>query len=183
MQGMGRALTAQGLAHITIADVVREAGMSKRSFYEHFPNKEACFLALYAAASGAALRTLREAVSPDSPWEDQLEKALNAYFSHLASGHLLLKALFVDIHSLGPSGALVRRGVLDALAQFMCDTVNGRSRDAAGQTLSHDMAVAAIGGINEWIVRSIERDDTAALAKMAPLACALVGLLVAPSRR
>ena len=129
---MGRAVAAQGLAHTTIADVVREAGMSKRSFYEHFPNKEACFLALYAAASGAALRTLKEAVQPDRPWQDQLEAALDAYFTHLASGHQLLKALFVDIHLLGPSGAEVRREVLEALAQFMCDTVNGHRRTGFG---------------------------------------------------
>ncbi len=181
LQGMGRAVAAKGLARTTIADVVKEAGMSKRSFYEHFPNKEACFLALYAAASGAALRTLKDAVLPDHPWEHQLDRALDAYFTHLASGHLLLKALFVDIHLLGPSGAVVRRGVLDALAQFMCDTVNGRRCEARGKPISNDLALAAIGGINEWIVRSIERDDTASLPRMAPMAGALVRSLAAPS--
>ena len=181
LQGMGRALAVRGLARTTIADVVKEAGMSKRSFYEHFPNKDACFLALYAAASGAALRTLRDAVLPDRPWEDQLETALKAYFTHLASGHLLLKALFVDIHLLGSSGAVVRRGVLDALAQFMCDTVNGHRCEAGREPISHDLALAAIGGINEWIMRSIERDDTALLPRMAPTACALVRSLAAAS--
>ncbi|QCB45630.1 TetR/AcrR family transcriptional regulator [Hydrogenophaga sp. PAMC20947] len=182
LQGMGRALAARGLANTTIADVVREAGMSKRSFYEHFPNKEACFLALYAAAHGAALRTLKEAVQPDRPWLDQLEVAFEAYFSHLASGHLLLKVLFVDIHLLGPSGAVVRRGALDALTQFMCDTVNGpRRQTSAGPSISPDLALAAIGGINEWIMRSIERDEAASLPQMAPVACALVRALVPPA--
>ncbi|MEZ5700921.1 MAG: helix-turn-helix domain-containing protein [Burkholderiaceae bacterium] len=45
------AAVVQASGAITIADVVREAGVSKRSFYEHFESKEACFLALYAAAS------------------------------------------------------------------------------------------------------------------------------------
>ncbi len=174
LQGMGRALAMQGFANTTIADVVREAGMSKRSFYEHFPNKEACFLALYEAASGAALRTLKEAVQPDRPWQDQLEAAFVAYFTHLASGHQLLKALFVDIHLLGPAGAEVRRGVLGALAQFMCDTVNGPGDRVSGPPISPDLALAAIGGINEWIMRSIERDETALLPQMTPLACTLV---------
>ena len=36
---------------MTIADVVRVARVSKRTFYEHFADKEACFLALYAETS------------------------------------------------------------------------------------------------------------------------------------
>lgn len=183
LQGMGRAVAARGLAHTTIADVVREAGMSKRSFYEHFPNKEACFLSLYAAASGAALRTLREAVLPDRPWDSQLEAALEAYFTHLASGHLLLKALLVDIHLLGAPGAAVRREGLELMAQFMCDTLNGHPRGGGGPPISPDLALAAIAGINEWILRSVEREDTASLPKMAPTACALVLALAAPLER
>ena len=45
----------KGLAVTTIADIVREAGVSKRTFYEHFDGKEACFLALYRAVSASAL--------------------------------------------------------------------------------------------------------------------------------
>ena len=180
LRGMGSALAAKGLAATTIADVVREAGMSKRSFYEHFLNKEACFLALYAAASGEALRTLKAAVQPDRPWEDQLEAAMVAYFTHLAAGQQLLKTLFVDIHLLGPSGARVRRKALNALAQFMCDTVNGQRKPRLERPMSPDLALAAIGGINEWIMRSIEEDDAASLPRLAPTACALVRSLAQP---
>lgn len=183
LQGMGRALATQGLANTTIADVVREAGMSKRGFYEHFPNKEACFLALYEAASAAALRTLKEAVQPDSPWQDQLEAAFSAYFTHLVSGHQLLKTLFVDIHLLGPAGAAVRRAVMDGFVQFMCDTVNRPTHGLPSAPISPELALAAIGGINEWIVRSIEQGDAASLPQMTPLACVLVRSLAPLSGR
>ena len=50
-EGLAAAIAAKGYAAVTIADVVRLARVSKRTFYEHFADKEACFLALYAETS------------------------------------------------------------------------------------------------------------------------------------
>ena len=49
--GLAAAIAEKGYAAVTIADVVRHARVSKRTFYEHFADKEACFLALYAETS------------------------------------------------------------------------------------------------------------------------------------
>ena len=101
LQAMGSSAADRGFAATTIADIVREAGVSKRTFYEHFVSKEACFLALYRAVSASALRTLSESVRPEKPWHHQIETALNAYFGHLSAGPRLLRTLFVEIHHLG----------------------------------------------------------------------------------
>src|SRR3990167_1507133 len=49
LQAMAGVSASKGVAAATIADIVREAGVSKRTFYEHFDRKDACFLALPAA--------------------------------------------------------------------------------------------------------------------------------------
>src|SRR5262249_35091475 len=54
--GMLEAVEARGFAGTTIADVARHARVSKRTFYEHFDSKEACFLAAYVAASDEMLK-------------------------------------------------------------------------------------------------------------------------------
>ncbi|AOS79814.1 MULTISPECIES: TetR/AcrR family transcriptional regulator [Hydrogenophaga] len=162
----------KGLAATTVSDVVREAGVSKRSFYEHFSDKDACFLVLYRQASASALRTLRESVQPDRPWQAQLEAALHAYFAHLAGGPQLLRTLFVEIHHLGAAGAAVRREVMRTLADFMRDTVN-RDRDAA-HALSEAMALAAVGAITELVLDAIERGEQARLTELTPAASDIV---------
>ena len=48
---MGLAVADKGYPATTIADVVRHARVSKRTFYESYPDKEACFLATYATIS------------------------------------------------------------------------------------------------------------------------------------
>ena len=68
--GMVAAVAERGYAATTITDVVRHARVSRRTFYEHFADKEACFLAAYDAVSDAMLarsRARRRALA--SGWE------------------------------------------------------------------------------------------------------------------
>lgn len=176
LQAMGSAAADKGFAATTIADIVREAGVSKRTFYEHFTTKEACFLALYRAVSATALRTLSEALQPERPWQSQVESALSAYFAHLSGGPRLLKTLFVEIHHLGEEGARARREVMQQLADFMLVTVNA-TEGTATRRLSPTLAVAVVGGINELILQAIERNQADQLVRLTPTASELVRLL------
>lgn len=173
---MAHLASGKGFAATTIADLVTEAGVSKRTFYEHFASKETCFLALYRAASGSALRTLREAVRPERPWQDQVEQALDAYFAHLAVNPRLVHALFVEIHHLGPEGLRVRREVLRQLADFMLATVNGGSTDGPPR-LSPELALAAVGGITELLLQRLEAGQAGSLRELTPSAAAIVRAL------
>lgn len=169
LQAMATVAADKGLALTTIADIVRAAGVSKRTFYEHFDSKEACFLALYRAASASALRTLREALKTDRPWQTQIEQALDAYFEHLAAGPGLVRVLFVDIHHLGPEGLRARREVMQQLADFMVSTVNGAALPSATplRAISPAMAMAAVGAINELVLQAIEQGNAAQLKNLS----------------
>lgn len=175
LQAMAELATDKGVAATTIADLAARAGVSKRTFYEHFAGKEACFLALYRAASGSALRTLREAVRPERPWQDQVEQALHAYLAHLEMNPRLVHALFVEIHHLGPEGLRVRREVLRQLADFMLATVNGAA-DAASR-LSPELALAAVGGITELVLQRVEAGEADRLTALTPGAATIVRAL------
>jgi len=178
LQALGSIAADKGFAATTIADIVREAGVSKRTFYEHFTSKEACFLALYRAVSASALRTLSEALPLGRPWQSQVELALGAYFAHLSAGHRLLRTLFVEIHHLGGEGAAVRREVMQQLADFMLKTVNRAGQSGTtGHTLTPTMAMAAVGGINELVLQAIERHEEAQLIGLTAAACEIVRAL------
>ncbi len=178
LQAMGSSAADRGFAATTIADIVREAGVSKRTFYEHFASKEACFLALYRAVSASALRTLSESVRPEKPWHHQIESALNAYFAHLSAGPRLLRTLFVEVHHLGEEGAAVRREVMQHLADFLLQTVNHPGGGpGASHALSSTLAVAAVGGINELVLMAIERGEAEQLTGLTPAASEIVRAL------
>jgi AcrR family transcriptional regulator len=164
LEGMAHAVAAKGYAEATIADVVREAGVSRRTFYEHFRDKAECFIALYEAASHNALKVLREAVDPDQGWEQQLERAIGAYLQGMASNPVLLRTLFVEILALGPDGLQARRRVNQEIADYMRDVV----------PVAPQLAMAVVGGMHELVLQAVEDGRAADLAELTPTACALV---------
>lgn len=177
LQALASVASDKGYAATTIADIVRDAGVSKRTFYEHFGSKEACFLLLYRTVSASALRTLSDAVKPDRPWQDQLEHALGAYLSHLAFRPALLRTLFVEIHHLGADGAQARREVMQHLADFMLNTVRSANVPFASPMLHGALAMAAVGAINELILERIEQGGASDLAGLSGSASEVVRLL------
>src|SRR3954471_17932119 len=84
LQGMAQAVAAKGYADTTIGDIVREASVSRRTFYEHFNTKAELLIALYEAASHNALRVLQDSIDPTHEWETQMESALSAYLASMS---------------------------------------------------------------------------------------------------
>lgn len=153
--GMARAVAQQGWVDCTIADIVREAGVSKRTFYEHFQTKSDCLVALYESASRNALRHLDSVLDPNRHWQDQVESAMTAYLGVLAENPIMLRALFIDILGLGSQGLAARRRVNVAVADFLLGVVNPMRDD---RVMSPSMAMAVVGGINELVLQLIEKD-------------------------
>jgi AcrR family transcriptional regulator len=154
LRGMAAAVAVKGYADTTIADVVREASVSRRTFYEHFRDKAECLIALYEAASRNALGVLREAIDPTHGWEEQVERAIRAYLECLASNPVLLRTLFVEILGLGPDGLEVRRAMHREMADFLLQLVNAGTAPHAGMT--PEIAIAVIGGMHELVLQAIE---------------------------
>lgn len=167
---MSHAVARQGYAAVTIADLAAAARVSKRSFYEQFSGKAECFAALYEAASLRAFQVLRDAIDPCHHWHDQVEKALAAYLDALARNPSLLSTLFIDIMALGPSGLAARRRSTDQLADLIMQL--------AGPSLDRDHAVAIIGGMHEWVLQAVERQQVDRLPALAPPAARLVRAVV-----
>ncbi|HYF17629.1 MAG TPA: helix-turn-helix domain-containing protein [Ramlibacter sp.] len=170
LEGMARAVAEKGYAATTIADIVREASVSRRTFYEHFDSKAECLVALYEAASHNALKVLRGAIDPHHPWQTQVERALSAYFQGLAANPILMRTLYVEILGLRPEGLASRRRVNTEIAQFMLGVVNAQG----GAGLSPQMAMAVVGGINELVLEYIEQDRVAQLTELVAPAAQLV---------
>jgi len=173
LEGMAHAVAAKGYADTTIADIVREASVSRRTFYEHFTSKAECLIALYEAASHNALKVLQGAIDPAQPWQAQVEGALTAYLGCMAANPVLMRTLYIEILGLGPQGLAARRRVNQEIADFMLRVVNG-AQGKGTPPLSRQMAMAVVGGINELVLEYLEQDKLDRLAELAVPAGALV---------
>ena len=170
LEGMAHAVAAKGYAETTIADIVREASVSRRTFYEHFATKAECLVALYDAASRNALKVLREAIDPARDWEAQVETATAAYLGALASNPVLLRTLYIEILGLGAVGLAARRRVNQEIADFIVGVVGS----GGGKPLAPELAMAIVGGINELVLQYIEQDRVEHLAEVVGPASRIV---------
>src|SRR4051794_16802232 len=86
LDAMARAVAAKGYAKLTVSDVVALAGVSRRTFYEHFADKEECFLESYTAGASAIAAELAATVraSGKTDWHDRGRIGMNAYTRNLA---------------------------------------------------------------------------------------------------
>lgn len=173
LEGMAHAVAAKGYADTTIADIVREASVSRRTFYEHFSTKAECLIALYEAASHNALMVLRDAIDPAHGWQTQVETALSAYLGAMAQNPVLMRTLFIDILGLGAEGLEARRRVNREIAEFMLGVVNAPGNNRRNP-LVPGMAMAVVGGINELILEYIEQDKVSQLLELVGPASELV---------
>jgi AcrR family transcriptional regulator len=178
LEGMALAVAHKGYADSTIADVVREAGVSRRTFYEHFASKAECLIALYEAASRNALQVLRDAIDPGHDWEEQVERALAAYLGCMAANPVLMRTLFIEILGLGAEGLAARRRVNREIADYMLGVVNAGKH---GRRLPPELAMAVVGGIHELVLQAIEQDRAGQLGQLVGPATRLVLAVTAAS--
>ena len=109
LEAVGRAVAERGYAAATIDDVVRGAGVSKKTFYEHFTDKLDCFLAAYEAASDELLEHVRGAQDAAEPeWLARTRAGIHAYLRWLAAEPALARVFLIEIAAAGPE-ALERR--------------------------------------------------------------------------
>jgi AcrR family transcriptional regulator len=172
---MAALLAERPYSTVTIADIARQAHVSKRTFYEHFADKEACFIACYAALSDVVLQATLEATTGDLPWEKKVRASTRAYLSTLESQPALTRSLMMDIYAAGPEALRVRRQVQRRFADQLRKIVAaGKRDDAKKPKLSEAMATAIIGGINELVLVAVEEGRADRLTELATTADALL---------
>jgi|SRR5215211_923709 len=91
-----------------VADVLERAAISRKTFYEQFADKEACFLAAYDAASVRIRDAVRTAAREQDSWDASVRAGIEALLSFLAAEPAQARLLVVEVTGAGPS-ALRRR--------------------------------------------------------------------------
>jgi AcrR family transcriptional regulator len=116
---MLRVLPRHGYPTTTIADVTREAGVSRAAFYQQFAGKEECFLAAYDLASAWFCERIEAAVADRPDWADRLRTGV-AEALHLLAGNPAVAHLFaIEGLQAGPAARQRQRAGLARFASVL----------------------------------------------------------------
>jgi AcrR family transcriptional regulator len=157
LAGMAGAIRQRGFRESTVADVVRHARTSRRTFYEHFASKQACFIALLQEANAEMVRQIAAAVDPRAPWETQVRQAIEAWIGCAKSEPAVTLSWIREIPSLGDEARQLQRESLEAfivLIQSLTDTTELRAAGIVPPP--RQFAIMLLGGLRELIATTVE---------------------------
>ncbi len=75
---MGELVRERGPGAVTVARVVARSGVSRRTFYELFQDREDCFLGAFDAAIARAAESVAPAYRAPGPWRERVRAGLQA---------------------------------------------------------------------------------------------------------
>lgn len=161
-----------GYAGMTVSAVIARAGVSRKTFYEFFADREDCFLAAFDGLLDAALRGARDAYATGDAWPDRLRTMLSAALETLAAHAHEARLGFVEVLAAGPR-ALQRRDA--ALRAFMEFVAPGYEAADSGPAIPPLMPEAIVGALYEIVYTRVLHERTAELPSLLPdlMFCAL----------
>src|SRR5258707_1111198 len=108
--GLASAVAEKGYAASTIADIVTHARVSKRTFYEHFADKEECLMALHAQGAKELVGVLVPAASALFVWGGRGgAQTVNAYLGAREDMPAVPRTLLVEVQAAGPRAYRLRQ--------------------------------------------------------------------------
>lgn len=182
LEAVGRAVADKGFAAATIDDIVRGAGVSKMTFYEHFSDKEDCFLAAYEAAAEELFQRVRDAHGTGEDWLERTRAGIAAYLRWLAAEPALARVFLIEVAAAGPRAAVARERLRDRYALLMRDLQEeARAEIPALPQLPVEIFHAVVAAVDSLVVRRLREGAGSELPELEPILLYLqVALLAGP---
>ena len=104
LEGMATSVRERGLSGSTVADVVRIARVSRRTFYQHFDDLVDCYLELMRLLGDQLLEAVREAIDSGGTAEQRIDRAVGRYLELLEEDPALARSYWLEYHLTGERG-------------------------------------------------------------------------------
>ncbi len=169
VQGMTTAVGEHGYHGVRVADVVARAGVSRKTFYELYGGKDACFAATYGYWIDRLLATTFAAFDTQTDWIDRLRAGLTALLGALSSHPNAARLCFSEVVAAGGATQQRREQAGVELARLF------DAPGAPGGPLGNALRGGRVSELSETLRREITANRAARLPSLTPeLMCTMV---------
>lgn len=165
LEGMIDAIGEKGYAATTVSDVIRRAGVSRKAFYEHFANKEECFLATYDSIAAFGRRGVSLAFRRAEGLPDSVQAALGELIELAIARPQALRVLMVEIGAAGPAGIERREQLVVRYEDFLRESLG---LPAGPGAIPNPILRGVVGGILHVIYTHLRRGERKQLRRRLP---------------
>lgn len=167
LAGMLRATAELGYRELSVQDALDRAGVSRPTFYEHFENKEGCFLAAFDAAAARLRNRLNVcALASSGGWRERVRLAMESLLCFVADERDAALTLIVDSRAACPAALGRRDELLDHFTECLDTLV--RTDGSVYPAPSAITAAGIVGGIDALLYSRLNEEDTDNLESLLP---------------
>lgn len=171
LRAMAEATADKGYARVTVADVISRAGVSRETFYEHFSDKDACFLASLDEGARTLLEILGSAIARagENP-ADRLQEMLKAHLNTLAAEPAFAKSFLIDAYGAGPEATERRLELQQQFVELVAEIFRGSADRFACE--------AFVAAVSSMVTSRVGRGRAAELPALREPLAELAGRLL-----
>lgn len=169
LEAMAACVAERGYAATTVAQVVARAGVSRKTFYEHFADKRACFLAAWETGTEILFGQLAEVAQETVNWRARLRAGTEAFLEVLAAEPEFARSFMIEVLSVGEEALARRAEIHERFAGVLAETYAAAQEQGAGLgPVPHWVFRAAAGAAWELIVEHLRTRGVNGLPALAP---------------
>jgi AcrR family transcriptional regulator len=171
-----RVFSARGYANSTVDDICTEAGVSRRTFYEHFEDLRDCLVKLHERVANRAFRAVEQYCRAQEHPNDQLRAGVEGLLGMIANFPDEAKVIFREVRSAGPELEARREALLQRFASLMFEGIARAQALGVCRLPPDEIRVYALVAAMEAVgMRYVERGEHARAIEAAP---ALVDMVI-----
>ncbi len=163
MNAIAELTAEQGYEATKIGDIVRSAGVARKTLYDNFEGKEEVFLAAFDAGFEEAMRRIEASCAEvEGGWEERLQAGLAAFLGYVAEQPALARMCMIEALSATPAATERYENAMQRFVDLTGENVP--HSDLLPETIEETL----VGGI-AWIVyQQIRRDEAAKATELLP---------------
>jgi AcrR family transcriptional regulator len=166
----------KGYAGATVEGIVSRAGMSRRTFYEHFEDLGDALLKLHDHAASLAYHFVEERVRAEADPIAKLHVGITSFLELIGAHGDLARVIFREVRAAGPQHAVRREAVLARFGSLLFEGVAEAYAARVATRPPDELTVfALVAALEAVAMRYAERREEERAVEAAP---ALVDLVV-----
>jgi AcrR family transcriptional regulator len=166
LAAVAEAVSDVGYAAMTVEDIIKAAGVSRRTFYEHFKSKEEAFLVSYDDISAQLMDAVAAAFDQSDSFITRVEDCMRAFLTLLAREPEYANMCIVEVLVAGQTAIERRNAVMRQFTELIeRGAAEELPKTAQPPALTSETLV---GGVHEVVYSRVLRGETAELPTLLP---------------
>lgn len=164
---MTECIARKGFARTSVEDVLKIAKVSRRTFYQLFRDKEACYLSLFERAHESLVQAVLDSQQGATTWQQHLECSHRAYLEFFVDHPKLARTLLVEVIAAGPNALRQRARYHARFTRLQRNLYGIRRKEYPSLPDLPDEAFSVlIAGIDDLVARYVREGRSKSLQKL-----------------